>query len=182
MTPSQLAVHLSTLCCLAPYFLQEDGRQGPNITPLSKRKLLLHMHPELWMSKFTDTGKTAATSTIPEIVAYMMTQYSNEVITRPKKKCKNSNGNDDSVSSSNCGRDSHGYCHCGHSGCFGNHLGGRLSGCGCSGCNGWGNYNRELMQLATHPDAPCALHNGQHKWCRCVFNPNADTDAPSLCS
>ena len=180
MTPSQLAVRLSTLCHSAQYFLQEDGTPGPDITPLKQRRLLLSMHPNPWIEKFTDAGKTAATETTASIVAYMTIQYSKEAMNRPTKKQKtesnvsNSNGRGSSYSrfnSSYGGRSGRG----GRGG-RGSYRGGR-SGRGRGGRGNYGGRNPN-----THPDAPCKLHNGEHKWRKCMFNPNADSDAPRLYS
>jgi hypothetical protein len=63
--------------------------------------------------------------------------------------------------------------------------GGRGSGRG----NGGGRNNAHSQQRGrnnerstgkTDPNDPCPIHNGSHLWRKCVYNPNADSDAPQL--
>ena len=175
MSPSQLAIRLSTLCRSAQYLLQEDGTPGPEITDLKQRRLLLSMCPNSWIEQFMNAGKTAATETIASIIAYMTVQYSMEATTtHPTKKQRTENyqGSQGGYKSYYQGRGGRGYQGRGRGRDY--NRGGRGRGRGGRG-HGRGNNNGR----GTNPDAMCPIHGG-HKWRKCIFNPNADADAPRL--
>ena len=75
MSPAMVSRRLSTLCRVAPLFLQEDGSEGPEITELKQKRLLLSMMPNDWISKFEDSGATVAESSIAQIVRYMTNHW-----------------------------------------------------------------------------------------------------------
>jgi hypothetical protein len=142
------------------------------------------MHQEAWVQNFVNAGKSAANQTIPQIVEYMTTQGSleprtNKSTTPRKRDNDGSDRNDRNHGGRGQGRGFH------TGGRGGRGRGGRGSGRG----NGGGRNNAHSQQRGrnnerstgrTDPNDPCPIHNGSHLWRKCVYNPNADSDAPQL--
>ena len=91
MNPAKLSIRVGVLCGYATYLLRDDGTPGPEIPELKIRQFYLRCCPHSWVQQFENAGKTAATTTLPQMVAsYMNIQFKHEPVST--KRSGNGNG------------------------------------------------------------------------------------------